>query len=207
MTERSVQHSRATEPVSGVVFRSIRPDDARGLQAFHARLSDDTIRNRFFGPHRALPAAEVHRFTSVVRGTEVALVATVDEEIVAVGRYIRLGVDAAAEVAFVVQDGYQGHGIGTAPLTLLARIAWDDGIRRFVADTFATNRPMLDVFMYSPQAVTVMSTRRDGSVVHLVMRVVQADNLLSSAAEPAGRSAEPSRSEGRLRRAGSADEL
>jgi hypothetical protein len=81
-------------------------------------------------------------------------------------------------------------------LTLLARIAWDDGIRRFVADTLATNRPMLDVFLYSPQAVTVMSTRRDGSVVHLVMGVVPADNLLSPVAEPAGRSAGRSRSEG-----------
>jgi GNAT superfamily N-acetyltransferase len=165
--------------VSGVVIRSIRPDDARGLQAFHARLSDDTVRNRFFGPHRVLADAEVHRFTSVVRETEVALVATVDEEIVAVGRYIRLGMDDAAEVAFVVQDGYHGHGIGTALLTLLARIAWDDGIRRFIADTLATNRAMLDVFMQTPQAVTVMNTRREGSVTHLVMGVVPADNLLS----------------------------
>jgi GNAT superfamily N-acetyltransferase len=188
MTERSAQQSKAG-PAPGVVIRSIRPDDAMGLQAFHGRLSDDTIRNRFFGPHPVLPKSEVHRFTSLTRGREAALVATVEGEIVAVGRYIRLGGDDAAEVAFVVQDAYQGHGIGTALLTLLAHLAWDDGIRRFVADTFAANRAMLDVFMHTPQAVTVMNTRRDGPVVHLVMGVVPADNLLCRVAEPAGRAA------------------
>src|ERR1700730_15781718 len=96
----------ATAPrlVPGIVIRSIRPDDATRLHAFHARLSDDTIRNRFFGAHRVLPDAEVRRFTSPVPGNDAALVATLDEEIVAVGRYNRFGGDDAAEVAFVVQD-------------------------------------------------------------------------------------------------------
>ncbi len=83
---------------------------------------------------------------------------------------IRLG-SGDAEVAFVVQDGYQGHGIGTELFTLLARIGWDDGVRRFVADTFADNHAMLDVFLHTPGAVTLMRTRRDGNVVHLTMAV------------------------------------
>jgi GNAT superfamily N-acetyltransferase len=107
----------------------------------------------------------------------VALVATIGEDIVGVGRSIRLGGGDAAEVAFVIQDGFQGRGLGTALLTRLAGIARVDGIHRFVADTFATNRPMLDVFMHTP-AVAVTGTRRDGSVVHLVMDVRPAVNLL-----------------------------
>ena len=156
--------------VPGLVVRAIRPDDAVALQAFHHRLSADTIRNRFFGAHPHLPDEEARRFTSLGAGQQ-ALVATFGGEIVGVGRYIRLGSGAAAEVAFVVQDGYQGHGIGTELFTLLARIAWDDGIRRFVADTFADNRAMLDVFMRTPGAATVAKTRRDGSVIHLTMAV------------------------------------
>ena len=65
----------------------------------------------------------------------------------------------AGEVAFVVQDGYQRHGIGRELLTLLAGIGWADGIRRFVADTFAENHAMLDVFRHTPGAVTVIETR------------------------------------------------
>ena len=154
MTARKTQESTA-RPRSAVVIRSIRPADAAGLQAFHARLSNDTIRNRFLGVHRVLRDTEAHGFTSVLRGKDAALVATVDEVIVAVGRYVGLS-GADAEVAFVVEDPYQGHGIATALLTLLAHSAWDDGIRRLVADTFATNRAMLDVFMHTPRAVTVL---------------------------------------------------
>jgi GNAT superfamily N-acetyltransferase len=176
MTERAPREGAAGPP-AGTVIRSIRPSDAAGLRGFHARLSDDTIRNRFFGPHAILPAAEVRRFTSVSPEREVALVATIGEDIVGVGRFIRLGGGDAAEVAFVIQDGYQGRGLGTALLTRLAGIARADGIHRFVADTFVTNRPMLDVFMHTP-AVAVTDTRRDGSVVHLVMVVQPAVNLL-----------------------------
>jgi RimJ/RimL family protein N-acetyltransferase len=164
--------------VPGLVIRAIRPDDAAALQAFHHRLSADTIRNRFFGPHPHLPDEEARRFTSLAAGQQ-ALVATFDGQIVGVGRYIRLGTGDAAEVAFVVQDGYQGHGIGSELLTLLARIGWDDGIRRFVADTFADNRAMLGVFMRTPSAATVMKTRRDGSAIHLTMAVTPPGAVLT----------------------------
>jgi hypothetical protein len=60
--------ANAAPPVPGVVIRSIRPDDATCLRDFQARLSDDTIRNRFFRLHRALPDAGVHRFTSPTPG-------------------------------------------------------------------------------------------------------------------------------------------
>jgi GNAT superfamily N-acetyltransferase len=205
MTARRTQESIA-RPRSAVVIRSIRPDDAAGLQAFHARLSNDTIRNRFLGIHPMLRDAEAHRFTSVLRGKDAALVATIDETIVAVGRYVGLS-GGDAEVAFVVEDPCQGHGIGTALLTLLAHIAWDDGIRHFVADTFAANGAMLDVFMHTPHAVTVVNRRRDGSVVHLVMGVVPPDSLLSPAAEPAGRPARRSHAEMVDGISGLADEL
>jgi len=159
---------------SDLILRPIRPDDAPALQAFHLRLSDDTVRNRFFGPHRELTDQEARRFSSLTPGSEVAFVATsVDDDIVAVGRYVRSGLADAAEVAFVVQDSHQHRGIGTSLLTLLARVAWDDGIRRLVADTLTTNSAMIGIFLHTPAAVTVVTTRRDGSVVHLVMTLTQ----------------------------------
>jgi GNAT superfamily N-acetyltransferase len=154
-----------------IVVRSIGPGDQEALRAFHRRLSDDTVRNRYFGSHPQLSVSEALRLTTLTHGSEAALVATAGDVLVGVGRYIRLGQSAAAEVAFVVADGYQHHGIGTELLALLARLAWSDGIRRFVADTLATNTAMLYVFRHSPDAVTVLTTRRDGSVVHLVMTI------------------------------------
>ena len=40
--------------------------------------------------------------------------------------------------------------------------------------------------MHTPHAVTVLNTRRDGSVVHLVMGVVPAENMLSLTADATG---------------------
>ncbi len=175
VTAQAAADHRAGVP--GLVLRGIRSDDAPALQAFHNRLSADTVRNRFFGAHPRLSDDEARRFTDLGPGQQ-ALVATFEHQIIAVGRYIRLG-SGEAEVAFVVQDGYQGHGIGTELFTLLARIGWDDGIRRFVADTYADNGAMLDVFMQTPGAVTVLKTRRDGNVIHLTMGVAPPGAVLT----------------------------
>jgi GNAT superfamily N-acetyltransferase len=158
---------------AGVVFRSIHADDGAALQAFHRRLSADTVRSRFFGAHPELSDREATRFTSLDPAREAAVVAIVAGGIVAVGRYVRVGDGDAAEVAFVVDDDHQHHGVGSSLMRLIAAAAWAEGIRRLVADTLVTNRPMLGIFLHTPAAVTVLSTRRDGSVVHVVMEVRQ----------------------------------
>ncbi|MCJ7593378.1 MAG: GNAT family N-acetyltransferase, partial [Desulfobacterales bacterium] len=68
------------------------------------------------------------------------------EKIVAIGRYHRLPDKHAAEVAFVVEDAYQGKGIGTKLVEWLAEVARDNGIRKFEADVLDENRDMMTVF-------------------------------------------------------------
>ena len=53
------------------------------------------------------------------------------------------------EVAFAVLDEYQGRGIATALLHHLARIARENGIRRFAAFVMGDNTQMLEVFANS----------------------------------------------------------
>jgi GNAT superfamily N-acetyltransferase len=65
-----------------------------------------------------------------------------------VGRYFRTG-DSPAEVAFAVLDEYQGRGIATVLLHHLARIARQNGIRRFAAFVMGDNTQMLEVFANS----------------------------------------------------------
>jgi RimJ/RimL family protein N-acetyltransferase len=174
-------------PPAEMAIRPIRPDDAGALQAFHRRLSPDTVRRRFFGCHPALSDKEVLGFTRLNPGNAAALVATVDGEIIGVGRYNRVGGGDAAEVAFVIEDRYQGHGIGTELLTLLAEIAWGEGIRRFVADTLFDNRPMLDLFHHTQGALAVAQSSSDHGVIHLLM-TLQRPNLpaLGAGVVPSG---------------------
>jgi GNAT superfamily N-acetyltransferase len=129
-----------------VGVRAIRPDDDAPLRAFHATLSPESIVLRFFGPHPRLSDSEVERFTHVDGVDRVALVVEGEAGIVAVARFDRSPGGDEAEVAFVVGDAQQGHGIGTFLLQRLADEARARGIRWFVADTLSENFRMLHVF-------------------------------------------------------------
>jgi hypothetical protein len=96
-------------------LRPITPADADALQRFHLSQSPESTYLRFFAPYPRLSDADLHRFTNVDHVDRVALVATVGDEILAVGRYDRIGGrrEGTAEVAFNVSDHHQGRGLGS----------------------------------------------------------------------------------------------
>jgi GNAT superfamily N-acetyltransferase len=134
--------------------RPVRPEDASRLVAFHRHLSARSTYLRFFSPHPELSDAEVVRFTTVDYDDRLALVALDGDRLIGVGRFDRGPGDAEAEIAFVVADEYQHHGIGALLLDELARAARQRGIESFRADTLAENRAMLDVFHHAGFLVT-----------------------------------------------------
>lgn len=143
-------------------LRPIRPDDGESLIRFHDSLSRESQYLRFFSSHPHLSAREVERFTVVDYRNRLALVLEIDSELIAVGRFDRLAGTTAAEVAFVVGDAYQHHGLASLLLQRLARAARDRGIDRFFAETLPMNQPMLAVFHESGFPVV---SRFEGSVV------------------------------------------
>ncbi|GAA0540898.1 GNAT family N-acetyltransferase [Saccharopolyspora subtropica] len=145
-------------------LRPITPDDAEKLVAFHGRLSDRTRYYRYFGPYPRMPKRDVDRFTHVDYVNRVALVALLGDDIVAVGRYDRLGEQKSAEVAFVVEDQHQGRGLGSILLEHLAAAARERGLRRFVAEVLAENSKMVRVFLDAGYQV---SRAMEEGVVHL----------------------------------------
>jgi RimJ/RimL family protein N-acetyltransferase len=131
-----------------VLVRPIRPDDTEHLQAFHARLSPESIAFRYFHPVPVLSPEWVQRLTHIDYENRMALVATIgggaDEQIIAVVRYERTD-PTTAEVAFLVEDRWQGHGIATQLLYRLAAYAVRRGLTTFVAEIMSTNTAMRDV--------------------------------------------------------------
>ena len=127
-------------------IRPIRPSDAAALSSFHEHLSSETIYRRFFGAHPHLRDEEVARFTEVDYRYRLALVAEVEGDLVGVARYDRLPGTDRAEVAFVVVDALQGHGLGTLLLEHLAVAARRRGVGTFEAQTLGTNYGMQAVF-------------------------------------------------------------
>jgi GNAT superfamily N-acetyltransferase len=134
--------------------RPIRPDDGHRLLGFHRHLSPHSVYLRFFTFHPTLSAHEVDRFTTVDYTDRLALVATVGDELIAVGRFDREPGESEAEVAFVVADAYQQRGVGSLLLDELARAARARGVRSFKADTLAENNAMLDVFRHAGYPLT-----------------------------------------------------
>ncbi len=131
------------------VVRPIRPDDADRLVDFHSHLSAHTSYLRYFFLHPVLSDAEVERFTHVDYRDRLALVAIAGERLIGVGRYDRHPDNDEAEVAFVITDDCQRHGIGSLLLDLLVDAARANGIATFLAETLLENQPMLDVFLHA----------------------------------------------------------
>jgi RimJ/RimL family protein N-acetyltransferase len=132
-------------------IRPIEPSDAPALIKAHDHLSDESRRLRFFRPHPKMSEAEASFFTTVDHLDREAFVAMDGKFIAAVGRYDRVAPDAA-EVAIVVGEPYQHHGLAMALLDALATRAREVGITRFVADTMGENRAAISLIRHwAPQ--------------------------------------------------------
>jgi RimJ/RimL family protein N-acetyltransferase len=145
----SSEHLLTALPDGTTIFiRPIRPDDAPRLQAMHARLSAESIRLRFLNLHLELSDAEARRLASVDGESAAAFVAVAtaaDEAVVGVARYARLGParPGSAEAAVIVEDRYQGQGLGTALVAHLLDYARAHGVAEFVAEVSCDNERML----------------------------------------------------------------
>jgi RimJ/RimL family protein N-acetyltransferase len=130
-------------------LRPIRPDDeSRLVELFH-RLSPRTVYQRFFRAYDRLPQHWYRHFANVDYQTRLALVAEEQEisgpQLRAVARYEPGETAGTTEIAIVVEDGWQGRGLGGLLLDALLAAAETRGLRRFTADVLADNRPMLRV--------------------------------------------------------------
>jgi RimJ/RimL family protein N-acetyltransferase len=130
-----------------VRIRPIRPDDEPRLVTLYDRLSRRTAYQRFFAVKRRLPADWVHSFANVDYRSRLAIVAERETvagiELVGVGRYEPTGEEGIGEVAFVLEDGYQGRGLGVVLLDEVLSAGIERGLTRFRADVLVENHRML----------------------------------------------------------------
>ena len=134
-----------------IPFRIVGPDDATALQRLHARCSERTIYLRFFGPMRKLSDEQARYFASTDGVDHFGLVALDPqnpEEIIAVVRYARKPGDERAEYAALVEDRWQGRGIGAALTRWLIDEARSNGVAAFYAPVKAGNERMLNVLRH-----------------------------------------------------------
>jgi RimJ/RimL family protein N-acetyltransferase len=151
-----------------MTIRAVRPDDRERIVRAFRGLDRRSVYLRFFSHKKELEDAELRRVTECDGVSKAALVATVGsgdhEIIVGLGEYARSG--AAAEIAFAVEEDFQGRGIASRLLQQLVDIARAKGIVRFEADVLAENTPMLAVLRKSGLR---MRTSQEQGVVHATL--------------------------------------
>jgi acetyl coenzyme A synthetase (ADP forming)-like protein len=131
-------------------IRPIKPEDADALHVMFHRLGRESVYHRFFRHKQDLSKEELRYFTELDYEDRMAFVVELGGKMVAVGRYDRMEDDpSVAEVAFVVEDGHQGRGIGTQLLTHLTNYARNNGVTAFRAFVLPDNYPMMRVFRSS----------------------------------------------------------
>ena len=129
-----------------VPVRGVRAGDAAALQRLVARSSDRSVHLRFFGPLKRLSDEQARRFAEVDGRDRFALVALDPEdpgEVVGVVRYEREPGTDAAEYAALIEDRFQGRGLGIGLTRHLIEAARENGLKRLYALVMRGNTGML----------------------------------------------------------------
>jgi RimJ/RimL family protein N-acetyltransferase len=155
---------------TAVTIRAIRPDDKDRIAVAFRNLEADSVYTRFFRYKSELSEGELKSATEVDFEYTVALVVTIpadggNETIIGAGRYILYAppnTQRSAEIAFTVEEDYQGRGIASRILRHLIHIAQGKGVSQFEAEVLAENRSMLGVFARS--GLPMKKTLEEGSL-------------------------------------------
>ncbi len=133
-----------------VHFRAIRPSDEDQMRRLFYRFSDKAIYYRYFTPIKIMPHSKMQAYVNVDYRTVLSVVGLVGEPehrtIIAEARIAKYPDKPYMDIAFVVDEAYQGYGIASYLYQMLARQAKERGAVAITADVLASNRAMLKVF-------------------------------------------------------------
>jgi acetyltransferase len=136
---------------SPIIIRPIRPEDEPMMVKFHGTLSENSVHFRYFGLLKLEQRTAHDRLAGICFNDydrEIAIIGvhnapkTKEDEIVGVGRLIKVHGINDAEFAIIISDRWQGHGVGTHFLSLLLDIGRREGIERIIGQMLPDNDAM-----------------------------------------------------------------
>ncbi|MGD2269855.1 MAG: GNAT family N-acetyltransferase [Desulfobacterales bacterium] len=133
-----------------VRFRAIKPSDEEEMRRLFYRFSDETVYYRYFSPIKTMPHTKMQRYVNVDFSQTTSIVGLIGEpgqgHIIAEARFVKSLRRPYADVAFVVDEAYQGLGIASYMYKMLISEAKKQGLQGFTADVLSTNKGMMKVF-------------------------------------------------------------
>jgi acetyltransferase len=174
-----LQYSSKWQLLDGtpITIRPIRPEDEPLMVKFHGTLSEETVHFRYFAFSKLELRVAHERLTRICFNDydrEIALVAvrsapdTKEEEIIGVGRVIKLHGVNEAEFAIVISDRFQRQGLGTQLLRLLVNIGRKEGAESIFGQILPDNYGMQRV---SKKIGFTVSFDRENEVMRAEMKL------------------------------------
>lgn len=133
-----------------VIIRPIKPEDEPMEEEMFRKFSRQTQYYRFFGYIGEISHERLVRYTQIDYDREMALIAEAEED----GKKIMIGVvrlvedhsGEKAEFAIVVEDTYQGLGLGNRFTDIILDIAQERNLKKVYANVLHANTTMLHMF-------------------------------------------------------------
>jgi acyl-CoA hydrolase/GNAT superfamily N-acetyltransferase len=167
---RDLEFSHSFKDHLSIRFRAIKPSDEDQMRRLFYRFSDEDVYFRYFSPIPTMPHIKMQSYVNVDYRSTTSIVGLIGPKgggrIVAEARYVRDQEKPLADVAFIVDEKYQGKGIASYLYGLLIDLAKKSGLEGFTADVLPSNKAMLRVFKKGPYPFT--STLSQG-VYHLTI--------------------------------------
>ena len=138
-----------------VTIRLARPEDAEAVAEMHSRCSDQTRYQRYFAPVTDWREDQLRRIAGGHRGA--TLVAQdAQGSIVGLGNVFpdRPGDTETAEIAVIVEDAWQGRGLGSRLLLHLVELARRQGFAEVTAIVLTVNTGMIRLLERLPLSWT-----------------------------------------------------
>ncbi len=149
MTTATALDPPESRPVRAVAIRPVSAGDRPAIQAMHRRCSVDSLRRRCLQPPTRTPdgaVADALVDWMFDPSLGVTLAAWVPGAVVGLGHLVRAPRDpGVGDVGFLVEDRWQGRGIGTTLTDLVTRLAVHEGLVQLRAEVALDNTRMLRV--------------------------------------------------------------
>ena len=140
-----------------VRFRAIKPSDEEEMRRLFYRFSEEAVYYRYFSPIKTMPHKKMQPYVNVDFSHTLSIVGLVGEpgkgHIIAEARFVRDPQRPHADVAFIVDEDYQGLGVASYLYKTLLRLAKNRGIQGFTADVLSSNKGMMKVFEKGDEVV------------------------------------------------------
>lgn len=154
-------------------FRAIKPSDEEEMRRLFYRFSDESVYYRYFSPIKTMPHAKMQEYVCTDYSKAMSIVGLIGDpgsgHIIAEARYVKeRSASLEADVAFVVDEEYQGLGIATYLYKMLIRLARERGIKTFTSDVLSSNSSMMKVF---EKGEMPFKAHLEGGIYHLIIQL------------------------------------